>query len=357
MTAREFLRELVYPVIHGALAVAIVCFAALALLAVKAGLFGLWLAVLLSFGGAKYLLAVLRARALGEEPTVAEVDLFNPAARLWMLGAWAAMSIAGFAAFVLDGAGYGAAANVLLYATAFLFPAAALRLAVTQSPLEMLRPLALADTIRKTGAAYGWIFAAAAVAALVNGLAAGLPVAVRFLAAAYEVVLLFSLSGAVFYSRRDALGLPVRCAPEIAAARRRQAAERERRAVLDHAYAHVSRGNGPAGVAYVRQWLERNDDDVEAWRWFFEAFGEWESPRARINFGRDYITRLGRAGAWEEALAVLGRCLALDAGFRPGDDDLKPLLAAAERHGRAGLAAALRGKRYSGSATGPRPSA
>lgn len=357
MTAREFLRELVYPVTNGSLAVAIVCFAALALLAVKAGLFGLWLAVLLSFGGAKYLLAVLRARALGEEPPVAEVDLFNPASRLWMLGAWAAMTIAGFGAVLLDGAGHGAAADVLLFTAAFLFPAAALRLAVTQSPLEMLRPLALAGTIRKTGAAYGWIFAAAAVAALVNGFAAGLPEPVRFLAAAYEVVLLSSLSGAVFYSRREALDLPVRRSPEIHAARRRQAAERERRTVLDHAYAHVSRGNGPAGMVYVRQWLERNDDDVEAWRWFFEAFGEWESPRARVNFGRDYIARLGRAGAWEEALTVLGRCLALDGSFRPRDVDRKPLLAAAERHGRAGLAAALRGEPWPGSAKDSWPGA
>ncbi|WP_405241178.1 hypothetical protein [Lentisalinibacter salinarum] len=357
MTAREFFRELVYPVSHGGLAVAVVCFAALALLAVKAGVFGLWLAVLLSFGGAKYLLAVLRARALGEEPPVAEVDLFNPATRLWMLGAWAAITIASFGALLLHGAGHGAAAKFLLYAAAFVFPAAALRLAVTQSPLEMLRPLALADTIRKTGAAYGWIFAAAAVAALVNGLAARLPVPLRFLAAAYELVLLFSLSGAVFYSRRDALDLPVRCAPEIDAARRRQAAARERRAVLDHAYAHVSRGNGPAGVAYVRHWLERNGDDLEAWRWFFEALGEWESPRARINFGRDYIARLGRAGAWEEALTVLGGCLALDGSFRPRDDDRRPLLATAERHGRAGLAAALRGEAYPGSAQGPWPSA
>lgn len=357
MTAREFLRELAYPVTHGGLAVAIVCFAALALLAVKAGMFGLWLAVLLSVGGAKYLLAVLRARALGEEPPVAEVDLFNPATRLWMLGAWAAMAIAGFVAILLDGAGHGAAADVLLYAIAFLFPAAALRLAVTQSPLAMLRPLALAGTIRKTGAAYGWIFAAAVVAALVNGLAAGLVEPVRFLAAAYGVVLLFSLSGAVFYARRDALGLPVRRSPEVVAARRLQAAERERRAVLDHAYAHVSRGNGPAGVAHVCHWLERNGDDLEAWRWFFEAFGEWESPRARINFGRDFIARLGRAGAWEEALAVLGRCLALDGGFRPRDGDTKPLLAAAERRGRTDLAAVLRGEPYPGSAQGPWPSA
>ena len=352
MTAREFLRELVYPVTNGSLAVAIVCFAALALLAVKAGLFGLWLAVLLSFGGAKYLLAVLRARALGEEPPVAEVDLFNPATRLWMLGAWAAMTIASFGAVLLNGAGHGSAAMLLLYAAAFLFPAAALRLAVTQSPLEMLRPLALAGTIRKTGVAYGWIFVAAAIAALVNGLAAGLPQPVRFLAAAYELVLLFSLSGAVFYARRAALELPVRRSPEIHAARRRQAAERERRAVLDHAYGHVSRGNGPAGVAHVRDWLERNDDDVEAWRWFFEAFGEWESPRARINFGRDYIGRLGRAGAWEEALAVLESCLALDGSFRALDEDRKPLQAAAERHGRAGLAAALRGGPHPGSAQG-----
>ncbi len=352
MTAREFLRELVYPVTHGGLAVAIVFFAALALLAVKAGLFGLWLAVLLSFGGAKYLLAVLRARALGEEPPVAEVDLFNPATRLWMLGAWVLITIASFGAVLLEGAGYGAAAKVLLYAAAFLFPAAALRLAVTQSPLEMLRPFVLLGTIRKTGAAYGWIFAAAAVAALVNGLASGLPEPVRFLAAAYEVVLLFSLSGAVFYARREALELPVRRSPEIHAQRRRQVAERERRTVLDHAYAHVSRGNGPAGIAYIRQWLERNDDRVEAWRWFFEALGEWESPRAQVNLGRDYIARLGRGGAWEQALAVLDRCLALDGSFRPRDDDRKPLLAAAERHGRDALAGALRGEPYPGSANG-----
>ncbi len=343
MTAREFLRELVYPVTHGGLAVAIVFFAALALLAVKAGLFGAWLAFLLSVGGAKYLVAVLRARALGEEPPVADIHLFNPASRPWMLGAWALMSIAGAGALLLGEAGRGDAARVLLYTIAFLFPAAALRLAVTQSPAQMLRPLALADTIRRTGPAYGWIFTAAGVGALVNVLAAGLPQPVRFLAAAWELVLVFSLGGAVFYSRRDELGLPVRRSPELDAARRYRAAERQRRAVLDHAYGHVSRGNGPAGIAYIRQWLERNDDEEDAWRWFFEALGEWESPRAQINFGREYITRLGRAGAWDEALEVLGRCLAADGDFRPGKDERRPLLAAAERRGRTGLAAVLRG--------------
>ena len=256
MTAREFLRELVYPVTHGGLAVAIVSFAALALLAVQAGLFGVWLALLLSVGGAKYLVAVLRARALGEEPPVADIDLFNPAARLWMLGAWAVMTIAGAAAVLLGEGGHDGAARILVYTVAFLFPAAALRLAVTQSPAEMLRPLALADTIRRTGPAYGWIFAAAAAGALVNVMAAGLPQPVRFLAAAWELVLVFSLGGAVFYARRDALGLPVRRSPELDTARRHRAAERQRRPVLNHAYGHVSRGNGPAGIAYIRQWLE-----------------------------------------------------------------------------------------------------
>jgi len=345
MTAREFLRELVYPVTHGGLAVAIVFFAALSLLAVKAGLFGAWLALLLSIGGAKYLVAVLRARALGEEPPVAEIDLFNPAARLWMLGAWALMTIVGTGAVLLSMGGHGVAGKALVYAGAFVFPAAALRLAVTQSPVEMLRPFALAETIRRTGLAYGWIFAAAGVGALVSAVAAGLPESVRFLAAAYELVLLFSLSGAVFYARREALDLPVRRSPEVDEARRRRGAERERRAVLDHAYGHVSRGNGPAGVAYIRQWLERNDDGEEAWRWFFETLGEWESPRAQIDFGRDYIARLGRSGAWDEALAVLDRCLSADGGFRPGDGDRRPLLAAAERRGRTDLAAALRGDR------------
>jgi hypothetical protein len=344
MTTREFLRELAYPVTHGSLAVAIVCFAGLALLAAKAGLFGLWLAILLGVGGAKYLVAVLRARALGEEPPVADIDLFNPATRLWMLGAWALMTILGVAAALLSQAGEGGGARVLVYVGAFVFPAAVLRLAVTQSAAQMLRPLALADTIRRTGFAYGWIFAAASFGALVNALAAGLPEPVRFLAGAYQLVLLFSLGGAVFYSRREALELPVRRSPEVDAVHRRRAAERERRPVLDHAYGHVSRGNGPAGVAYIRQWLERNDDAVDAWQWFFEALGEWESPRAQVNFGRDYIGRLGRAGAWEEALDVLARCLAIDGEFRPADSEHRPLLAAAERRGRDGLVEVLRGR-------------
>lgn len=344
MTARDFLRELAYPVTHGGLATAIVVFAVLSLLAVKAGLFGLWLAVLLSFGGAKYLVVVLRARALGEAPPVADVDLFNPVARVWLLGGWALMAVLVSAALLLYSAGHGLAAEILILGCAFVFPAAVLRLAVTQSPLEMLRPAALMGTIRRTGIVYGWIFAAAAAGWLVNRLAAGLPEVVRYAAGAYQLVLLFSLSGAVFYARRDALELPVRRSPEIDAARRRQVAERERRAVLDHAYGHVSRGNGHAGVAYIRQWLERNDDARETWHWFFEALGEWESPRARVHFGRDYIARLGRAGAWEQALDVMARCLGLDADFRPRDEDRRPLLAAAERCGRTELIVSLRGE-------------
>ncbi len=351
MAPRGFLRELGYPLRHTGLAVTTLVFAFLIQLGIAAGMFGLWLLLIVGAGGAKFLVLLLRARALGTEPPVPDIEHFNPVSSLWTLAAWLlllAIPLVSARAAAHLGTVSG---MLLLVAGLFLYPAAVLRLGVTMSPVRMLSPAGLVETVRRTGWSYLLIFAGVAIVTSLAFWAARfagpLTALAERLASAYALVLAFSLAGAVFYDRRFELELPVIDSPERRAARAERLRERDRRAVLDHVYAHVSRGNGPAGITYLIDWLRRTEAGADAWAWFFERLWEWESPRAAINLGREYISMLCHDGQSAGALQVYRRCRQADPDFRPRDTDTPSLLSAARGLGDGSLLAALGGDRGS----------
>ena len=135
------------------------------------------------------------------------------------------------------------------------------------------------------------------------------------------ILLLFNAIGHVVYAHRLALGLnPVR-SPELELERRHTELARRRTQALSDAYGLVSRGNRPGGFAELRQYLEQEEDPLDARIWFFTRMADWEDPGPALGFGADLIGRLVAARDLFGAHKVLLRCRHLDPGFAPAASD------------------------------------
>lgn len=111
--------------------------------------------------------------------------------------------------------------------------------------------------------------------------------------------------------------------PELERAR----LDSERKAVLNHAYGFISRGNRAGGIRHIESYLESEASHPAAGIWFFNAMRDWEHPDAALAFGRELIGRLLRAGHMEEARKILLQCKTLDERFLPRPEDQIPLAA------------------------------
>ena len=103
--------------------------------------------------------------------------------------------------------------------------------------------------------------------------------------------------------------------------------DNERKAVLNHAYGFISRGNRAGGIRHIESYLESESIQPTTGIWFFNAMREWEHPDAALAFGRELIGKLLRAGHTAEARKILLQCKALDQRFLPRPEDQIPLAA------------------------------
>jgi hypothetical protein len=99
--------------------------------------------------------------------------------------------------------------------------------------------------------------------------------------------------------------------------RRARVAEREqldrtiakaRRAVLNHAYGLVSRGNTGGGLAHIAEYLTEVEPEAEVAVWFFNEIANWEYSHAALVFGQSLIERLQELGREAEANKLSLRC-------------------------------------------------
>jgi len=118
--------------------------------------------------------------------------------------------------------------------------------------------------------------------------------------------------------------------------------EKERTAVLNHAYGFISRGNRAGGFKHVTRWAAASPDSAASWRWFFERMLAWENQEHALFFAQLYIHDMLQHGENIPALKVLMRCRLLSERFRPLSEDLRTVILAAETSGNTELAAVLK---------------
>jgi hypothetical protein len=330
MRVTDILRAVVYPVTESSVFVPMLVFWLLLLVANWAGLFGLWLLVLVVPAIIRFQMIVLEARARRATPATPDMGFFNWFGNLWTLfPAPIAVLLIWVTVSVAKAFGPAWAIVPVLFASLF-FPAAIAVLAITQSPLQSLNPVVHVHLLRRAGRTL-WI--STVYLLLLSWLsveAATLPATL-----AMAVWLLYSFS---FFSLTGSLIAPHGLFDEITipdpVEKTADVAEtelvRDRTRVLNHAYGFISRDNRSGGFDHIFDWIVNDPDPADAWAWFLERMLGWENQTAALFFAQHYLHELLQHGELVGAAKLMMRCRLTDEQFRPSAEDIDAAIEAAK---------------------------
>jgi hypothetical protein len=343
MKAIKFERELLYPLTDIAIVLAIVFFWLLFGLAQHARLFGLALLFLTLPAYLRFLLSLLDARANGRSALAPSIEMFNPADSLWTLTPMIHIAVAAWAGILL--VKLDLPLFVMLFAAAYLVfvPASMAILAITHAPAESLNPLAIVRMIRACGFAYFVVpFILIGMSSMFVILyLAGVPLILIDLGTSYQIVLLFTMTGAVLHANDVAMQVAIPEPVDPTAEELAQALLKERQKVANHAYGFISRGNRHGGFAHIQQWIEKEAVPLEAHQWFFEEMLTGGNQEPAFFYAQDLMHLLLAARMDNEALKLIERCLYENSRWRPLPEDKAGVTELAQRHGREDLLALL----------------
>jgi len=331
----EIARELAYPASNASVLMSLLLFFLLLRFAASGGILGLFLAFLVLPGLFRYLMLILESRAKGEETGPLTVDHF-----LWFGGAWSLFSAVHVAIFIYStyilGSLYGLAA--LLAGDALLavvIPASLTVLAITRSPLQCLNPRSVSGVIRRCGPGY-WVLPTyfLVTCVLIWWLSAlSLPDFVQELIAFYLIFAFYALIGGVVQPHRLHREVEIHDQVEPDQDAVDENLQKERTAILNHAYGFISRDNRAGGFKHIRDWLQQDPEPDDAWAWFFDQMMRWEVKKPALVFAQTYLSRLLHDGEYVTAVKVITRCRHVTESFQPLPGDRELALEAAEHCG------------------------
>jgi hypothetical protein len=307
-----------------------------------AGVYGLFLAAMVALSLWRYSYAVLRhvARGWNHFPPP-DMDSMNPFGDL---------------AVVLHYVFFGAL-TVLLVTTpfigtplrvvglgivAFIFPASAAVMGMTNSLGAALNPSSVATIVRELGADYAKLVAVCALLVALGGMS-GLLWQVSWslgvlgeLFAVWTTLALFLAIGATLRAHRFEFDL-LEGADDAD-----QRAERERHGAwqktADRAYASVRSGLPAQAYRTIKELIESEKESLEIYQWTFNAMLAWDEPKHAVMLGERFAKRLWDAGRKVDALELAQRCRKLSPSFVPPAAFTAELAAYARELGRHGLA-------------------
>ncbi|HZW59720.1 MAG TPA: hypothetical protein VFE85_05445 [Woeseiaceae bacterium] len=342
MTGTAPFKRLADPVLESSILITTLFFWLAFYIAIKAGMFGLWLLIVLVPAWIGYLVRIVEARALRRAPPLLGIEHFNMAHALWRMVAVLPIVLLWFLHDYV-GPRSALAANAVLLIGILWLPLLLARLAITHAPLASLDPRGSARLLRRLGAGFLWPPAVLLAAVFCvrwlrqAGVAEGLLTVVvlywqtAFCAVTGEVV------AALDVRREIDIDAPLERSPEEYAA----ACEVQRQAALNHAYAFISRDNRAGGFAHLAEFVSRSEDPFASERWFLDGMFGWERPDAALAYAQLHLGHLLAARRDVEAMKLMARCLRVDARFRPLPADQGLALAVAERLGNDEVAARL----------------
>lgn len=332
-------RELKFPLTDTVALIAIVAFTLLTLVAREAGIFGLWLAVILVPALWRYYLMLLEARAHGKSAPVAGIETFNPIDNFWSLTPLVLIALSIWGSVVLHRQVSPLAGQAFALALVAVLPASAAVLALTRSPFEALDPRAITRMIVACGPAYVLAPASLLLSGTIVGVleAVGAPGIVVIAATYYAMFLLFTLTGSLLFERNVQISIsipePLQPAEDLVNDRR----VRARRGVLTHAYGFFARDNRSGAMAHLLDALQREAHDDDAWRWYLGEMFKWESKDGALMFAQVCLHRLLQEERDVAAVKLILRCLLEDPRFRPLPDDRDAAQALLARMNRSDL--------------------
>jgi hypothetical protein len=302
----------------------IVIFSVLLVLAQKAGLFGIPMALIIGSWFFKYAFVMLDYILDGrKEPPVLSAEMANPVEQR-PLGIFFLL----VAGYVLTGKleqwlgplAVGVLRLVLLCAV----PAMVAAMSVTGRFADALNPVAVVGTIARIPAAYALLLFGIAALWFVPAvllLAAGVHLSVGSLFGImlfmYLWLAMFACIGGTLYEHRHELDIDAAQAPERLQAQADAALERERKKILDPILAEVH-GNALANAgASVRRLIEAAPQPLEESRWIYAHVAKWSDQRVADYVAQLMLTRLLEQRATGGALQLVRDRLLASPSFRP----------------------------------------
>ena len=256
MKPADVAKEFLYPFTEMAIPLAVLFFwiiysiAKIAIVVIPVvGIVGATILIIWALPGFfRYLLFILEVRANGNDAPALDAELFGLADKLWSLSPLVLVAIIIWGGITVSPFGIVAVAlySVLVL---FLLPASIAILAITRSPLESLSPHAIFRMVRICGPAY----------LLIPAIFVAMSIGIRMLASegasmillewlvVYEVVLLFTFTGAVLHAKEVSYEVEIEASLEATADDIASDLDQAREKVVNHAYGFISRGNRDGG--------------------------------------------------------------------------------------------------------------
>jgi len=344
MKPAEFGREIVYPLTSIATLVPMIVSWLLFSVALFFGLFGLFLFIVTLVPFMGYLMKLLEARANGKEAPPFDAELMALIGTGWALFPLVILLLLGWLQFAVGQKYSPGAALFVVFLSSIVFPASLGVLSITRSPLQGLNPVAIVRFIQSSGVDYLLLIVTLESVSIALYLLqqSGTPPFPLRLGLIYLAFLTYSMTGAIVSRHRltDDVHIP---APLTATpAQNRHELLKERQAIVTHAYGFISRGNRAGGLSHIQTQIDGEQDQDEAYSWFFNQMLKWENADAALFFAQTYLHRLLLQQREAAVLKLLSQCFHADSRFRPAADDRDDAIEVVERNGRTDLLALLR---------------
>jgi uncharacterized membrane protein YGL010W len=315
----NLLHHLARPARGGAAAVLVV-FAFLLVLAAKARLVGIPLALLVISWFFKYAYVLFDHTVRGfDEPPTLDIQMMNPVNEQRPLAQVAILGLIGFAVYLTQEHFGATAAAGLAIVCLFFLPASVAILGLESNILKAANPVDWFSLVRGLGILYGAVLLVVLGYALVLRLLAAvdlwLPVEIGV--GMFAVLSVFSFLGGALYERRHELNLDTWVSPERTAALKTQQTLRENDQLVHEAYGLMRAGAHIKSFRMLEEWLKGRGYTPEDYRWLCDRTASWDDPRYVTRLTEEFVARLLMLKRTGEALDVVGQRLKLDPSFRP----------------------------------------
>jgi hypothetical protein len=319
-------------------------FSVLLIVAAKAGIVGIPLALILLSWFSKYSFVLMDRLAEGVvEPPVLSTEMVNPLdeQRPMIL---LLMAIGLF--YATDSASYWIGkrgALLLMLAVGALLPAVVAVQGATGTVVQSLNPRRVLGLIVRLRGDYllilgfiglVWLFAGFVIGSSIGDL---LPLVLRIALLMYAWLAMFSLIGGVLFERRFDIGLDDVNTPEsldTGADDDDAPDERLRDREMDRIYAEWRGGAHGNAWKSVLALVTESSDQLAELRWLYQRAAQWPDGRLADRLARELLPRLLAKRLTGEGLDLVRERLKKDARFRPtGSADLLTLVQLARTAG------------------------
>lgn len=338
----DVIRAVVAPLTESSVLLPLLMFWALLALALYRLPFGIFVLILGLPPLFRYQSFVVEAYANGKVPGAFDAEFFSWVGTGWTLFPLLLTIALGYAGFRATEAWGATGMWVAIVLSSAIIPASLAVLAITHSALQAMNPAAIVRVFSEVGPSF---IVAPAYLLLLTFLALVLGPPPLWAAAFGFVFLAFSiasLTGWLIAPSRlvDKVDLPEPLEPDED--RLAGDLQKRRESALSHAYGFISRDNREGGFRHLFDAIEKDPDPAAAWDWYQEGMFRWEDKVHALFFARHYIRDALAHNEDVRALKMALRCYRESEQFRPLQETIPALLAAAERTGNAELAEVLK---------------